>query len=402
MRKRVAFTALLLIAAACGVAVTSLRTGPGTDYAATSYLFVALSIIGALDVWLPRGDYSDMGGALVFASGLLIGPLPGIAVVVGSRILVWATRKPRDEMWQVVDDVARRVAQMSWSLAFFWVVGGVTPISAGGDGYLFIRVLAAAVLFFALELVVSQLGSAIRLETPFAPLLAGNVRMQGWMETAQMSVAVLAVITYGSMQALGIVIVTGLLLVMRQSFALLVEVRHAFRSTIEALARSIEAHDSRRRGHAERVAALSTEAGRIMGLSGKHLEALTYAALFHDVGRLDADTAGERSSASVLENVGFLSASVPILQIIDDSGETETSEHEEHLVAAYIVARMSEHDDRAQGLQASDDTRAAGAIGARLYAATRVSVDRAINRAQQRANRGRLRAAPSLLGGTLW
>jgi hypothetical protein len=255
-----------------------------------------------------------------------------------------------------------------------------------------LRVLGAALFYLILDLAITQLSSSLRFGTPFIPLLVGNMRLRGWMGTAQVSAAVLAVLTYKTMGLLGLAIVVGLLLVTRQSFSLLVDIRLAYRSTVEALARAIEAHDPTRRGHAERVAALSTEVARLMGQHGKRLEALTYAALFHDVGKLDTEEGSRGTgSASVLENVGFLAASVPILRIIDAKGDLESSQDEADLVSAYVVARMCEFDDTLNEIPVAQDHAAAEDIGARLYARTRREVDRAVRRVELRSASGRTR-----------
>lgn len=389
MRSRRILIAGLVVASTAGLFLAQRVSTVKVDLVAGAYFLAVLTLIGVLDVWLPRGDYSEMGGALVLAAGLLVNPLEAAAIVVVSRLAVWATRRFSESPWRVLEDIARRLTLMSWTLAFFVLIGGTVGSIGRGD---LARALAVAALFFVCDMAVTQLISSMRLGVPYLPLLVGNLRLQGWLGIAQVSAAVLAVLTFGTMGALGLTIVTGLLLVMRQSFSLLIEVRQAYRSTVEVLARAIEAHDPQRRGHAERVGRLSTEAGRLLGWHGKQLEALTHAALFHDVSRLDAElpVSARGGSADVLANVGFLAGSVPILRIIDRGGDLESSQVEEHLVGAYIISTMSEYDDRGEGQTASPVTSVSAAIGARLYADTRRSADKAIRRVELRSEAGRL------------
>jgi hypothetical protein len=189
-----------------------------------------------------------------------------------------------------------------------------------------------------------------------------------------------------------VLVTVGLLLVMRQSFALLLEVRASYTSTVEVLARSLEAYDPNRRGHAERVARMCGEAGRRIGLQGKRLESMTYAALFHDVGRLGSDDPGEvpeHSSAGILGSVRFLSEALPILRILDTAGEDEASLDEADLISAYLVARFSVLDsDISTGAQEPDDL--ANSVGARLYSSTRTAVERAVRRVEREARAGSL------------
>jgi hypothetical protein len=388
------FIATLALAAGVGTYVVVSGSTPQAQYTAGIAFLVALTVVGVFDVWLPRGDYTEMGAPLVVAGVLLLSPPVALIAASLSRVLVWGSRRFSENPWRVLEDIARRLALMSMTAIAFARIDGPQALAAGRGSEALVRVLAVAITYLLLDMAVTQLSSSLRLGVPYIPLLLGNVRLRGWMGTAQISAAVLAVLTYNTMGLLGLAIVVGLLLVTRQSFSLLMDIRLAYRSTVEALARAIEAHDPTRRGHAERVAALSTDAARLLGQHGKRLEALTYAALFHDVGKLDSDEErGEKTgSAEVLENVGFLAASVPILRIIDSKGDIESSQDEVDLVSAYVVARMCEFDDTLNGIPVAQDHAAAEDIGARLYARTRREVDRAVRRVELRSKSGGMRS----------
>ncbi|MEU4886239.1 HD domain-containing protein [Streptomyces xinghaiensis] len=64
------------------------------------------------------------------------------------------------------------------------------------------------------------------------------------------------------------------------------DVRATCRQTIASLARATEIAGCVPVGHARRVAVLSRDVGRELGLSGPELDVVEYAALLHDVGRL--------------------------------------------------------------------------------------------------------------------
>jgi HD-GYP domain-containing protein (c-di-GMP phosphodiesterase class II) len=63
-------------------------------------------------------------------------------------------------------------------------------------------------------------------------------------------------------------------------------VRTTYRQTIASLARATEIAGYTPAGHARRVATLSREVGRDLGLSEAELTVLEYAALMHDIGQL--------------------------------------------------------------------------------------------------------------------
>ncbi len=56
--------------------------------------------------------------------------------------------------------------------------------------------------------------------------------------------------------------------------------------TIRSLAAAVDAKDPYTRGHAERVAALSVEIGRELSLDADVLQALEYAGILHDIGKI--------------------------------------------------------------------------------------------------------------------
>ena len=59
-----------------------------------------------------------------------------------------------------------------------------------------------------------------------------------------------------------------------------------YKSTIMTLSKTVDARDSYTAGHSERVAKLSVEIGRKLGLSDDELSILELAAMFHDIGKL--------------------------------------------------------------------------------------------------------------------
>lgn len=64
------------------------------------------------------------------------------------------------------------------------------------------------------------------------------------------------------------------------------ELEEAYVSTVRVLAAAIDARDTHTLGHSTRVARLSVDLGREMGLSPSELEELEIACLFHDVGKI--------------------------------------------------------------------------------------------------------------------
>jgi hypothetical protein len=356
-------------------------TGNGTLAAA---LAVSALVLGLFSVWLPRGDFVDTTAAIAFAAGAVLQPVVAVLVVSVARIAASLARPRRLGVWSVLENISRRALLMS--LTYAVVRPGLTVLWTEA----YVRLGIAVVCFFLVDLLLEQTHSSIRLHSPYFRGLLGTLRIQGWIVAAQLSVGALTVLLLRDLGSWSLVISSGLLLVMRQSFALLLEVRASYTSTVEMLAKSIEAYDPTRRGHAERVARMVGDTGRTLGVPSRRLENLVYAALFHDVGCLGADDLDDLPayrSSEVVANVGFLSGAVPVLQILDTAGEAEASLDEQDLVGAYLIAYFSALDSELH-MGSAEGYDLATSIGVRLYANTRRTVDRAIRRVEREARSG--------------
>src|SRR5207248_6732902 len=64
------------------------------------------------------------------------------------------------------------------------------------------------------------------------------------------------------------------------------QLRQDFERIVVALSAAIEAKDATTEGHVQRVAALTVEVGRRLGLAERELTLLRYGALLHDVGKI--------------------------------------------------------------------------------------------------------------------
>lgn len=347
-------------------------------------LAVSALVLGLFSVWLPRGDFVDTTAAIAFAAGAVLQPIVSVLVVSVARIAASLARPSRLGVWSVLENISRRALLMS--LTYAVVRPGLTAL--GTESYA--RLGIAVVCFFAVDLLLEQVHSSLRLHSPYFRGLLGTLRIQGWIVAAQVSVGALTVLLLRDLGSWSLVISSGLLLVMRQSFALLLEVRASYTSTVEMLAKSIEAYDPTRRGHAERVARMVGDTGRTLGVPSRRLENLVYAALFHDVGRLGADSPEELPvylSSEVVSNVGFLAGAVPILRILDAIADAAESPDEQDLVGAYLIAYFSALDGELN-VGSAEGRDLATSIGVRLYANTRRRVDWAIRLVERDARSG--------------
>jgi hypothetical protein len=369
---------------------------PGsTDLVAASSFFVALLILGLFDVLLPRGDAADVGGALAIGAVLLLNPGVCVAIVVGARVCAHVVQKRGRQLDYLLGSAARRAATTAACSVLAYLLGVKATISHT-VGQLspttYAGMVLVALCFVLLELVLAQLQSSLRHGRRFIALVLSNLPFQGWLLAAQVSVGLLSVLVFRSMTFWGLALVVLLLVVMRQAFVLLLDIRQAYHSTIEVLARAMEAQTKGRLGHAERVRDIATLAGRSIGLHGSGLESLQYAAMLHDVGaeELSDDQAveddGDRClpsdvpsrSVVVVENVEFLADVVPILRILETPETAPRAGRHHRVVSAYIVSRASDIDDARAGASPAAGTGRAEVVGALLRGQTRREVELAI------------------------
>ncbi len=80
------------------------------------------------------------------------------------------------------------------------------------------------------------------------------------------------------------------LIVARWAFSQYSEERQAYEATIHTLVQAVETKDHYTRGHSERVSRASVMVGRFIGMREDRLNALRYAGILHDVGKLGVPT----------------------------------------------------------------------------------------------------------------
>ncbi|MFE3658238.1 HD-GYP domain-containing protein [Streptomyces sp. NPDC059165] len=208
----------------------------------------------------------------VVLAGVLAGSVPNIARGCG----------------RVLDHVVRRVLTVAFAAVCFqplYATGVLTGLVGKGPYYA-LYLLLLLLLTALCDAVLAALMLRARTGYPFGPLLRDELRALAGIRSA--------VCATGAVMSLGVA-VAGLwavplfsvpLLLTQLSFRRYEAVRTTYRQTIASLSRATEIAGYTPRGHARRVASLSTAVGRELGLSGPELTVLEYAALMHDIGQL--------------------------------------------------------------------------------------------------------------------
>jgi len=315
------------------------------------WFFLAILLLDSFDISLPRGDSIGVSGALSAAAVILIGPMWAAVICMGSVLITHLARHGTEVHRRLIGAVIAR------SAALF--AGALTALVLSLNPVLYRSLLDAALVpaaFLMTELVAAQFVAAVGTGRPFGRLLRGNLRVQAPLLIAQWSASVLLLITFEGMGAWSLIPVVALLFLMRQSYAMLLDIRELYRTTVEVLVEAAEGQDSRRLGHAERTAAVARAIAMRVGLAANQVERISYAALLHDVdaigsplelGILDkgheTSFAGGASSA-VFEGVHFFDDVLPIIRVCDGDSNSEIPPSESDLLAGLIVALASDAD----------------------------------------------------------
>ena len=255
--------------------------------------------------------------------------------------------------------------------------------------YLFI--VAAGVFFAGLQFTLLQLDMAVRTGQPIRSSVLGSYSYGGWLVAAQASAGVLAALMYPTMGGWGLGIAVVMILVMRQSFVLLLEIRQGYNATVNVLIKAMEAQSPGREGVAEKNAYLCTTVGREIGMHGRELERLRYAALLLGVGCADENLeqdaigrAGGRGPSRIVEDVQFLQDVLPILKVCDSPSSAEPATRSD-LSCAYLVMSVGASTNTVSREQLAR-------IRSRVSPRVAGDIDQALNEA---LSRGTIRASAS-------
>ncbi len=304
---------------------------------------IAILLLDALDISLPRGDSVGVAGSLVAAMMLAVGPWWALATGVVSAIIVQGSRAASPDHEHSIGEVWVRLVASAIAVGVSLVLeqtNAVPPLMA---------TVVVPIVFLLTEVCARQAALAMTSGRSLWRLIEGNLIRRASLFAAQVSIAALTTILHETMGAWALVPVMALLILIRQSYAMLLEIRETYHTTIAVLIDAAESPEPGRAGHSERVAEIAREIGGKCGLRAEELERLSYAALLHDVDGIAGTNAALSSNgraSSIVSEVRFLADVVPVLQVIDGLPSANYSERD--ILCGLIVALASDVDSAAR------------------------------------------------------
>jgi len=308
------------------------------------WFLLAAFVLDLFDISLRRGDNIGVSGALYAASLWVVGPVQAVAVCLGATALAHVVRWGLTAGYRLAGVATARVVAMAVTYAL------VASSNLFGPAIGAVMAVMVPATFLMVEMSVAQIEASLVAHHPIGRLLTGNLRIQAPLLLAQWSASVLLILTFSRMGIWSLVPVVALLLLIRQSYALFLEIRETYQTTIEVLVEAAESQDERTLGHAERSASIARSIAMRVGLTASQVETVSYAALLHDVDALAASSRQESSdskqgkSSAVLEEIGFFSEVLPILRVCDGCCVSEDDYSRDEFMAAMIVALASDAD----------------------------------------------------------
>lgn len=340
------------IAAALGL--TSAR-----DVAITLLGMAAIIAAGLYPICLGNKVRVSIGGAIIFATALLMPPLRTIAMVIPS-VALYTTLNARKERWPVYYPVFN-IAQLSLtagvtSLLFHRLdMGtGLQLASLAGMGHL----AAAVASYFLLNSgQVATMSALVQGRSAWALWRAMNRRM--WPRSLALLVLGIAIAALYLLAPAAVLLLAVPLYVIHQAYSHAMKVETQARHTLEALADVIDKRDPYTFAHSQRVAEYARRTAHRLGLPEEAQEAVALAARVHDVGKIGVADALLKSPARL------------------SPGELE--EIRRHtLIGAEIVSRLEDyaqsqeailyHHERWDGSGAHRLARESIPMGARIIA----------------------------------
>ncbi|MDZ4169845.1 MAG: hypothetical protein U1E26_09335 [Coriobacteriia bacterium] len=306
---------------------------------------VAIALLGYFDISLPRGDSVGVTGALEAAALLALGFWAAVPVILGAALVAMIARHLAGRGVRVLSGLASRVAGL---VAVAVLLRAVEGASLGG----WAKTLGVIAVYVVAEMLARQTAEALRSRRSLRRQVLGGLSLQAPLVLAQFSTAALVAVVYPHMQSWSLVTAVALLLLIRQSYRLLLGEKETYRMTVEVLVEAAEAADVNRHGHAERTASIARAIAIRCSFPSKEIERVSYAALLHDIARIREQGAADytpTTSSQLLEGVDFFEDVVRVMRVFDGHVPEEASASAADVRAAFVVGLASDIDDAAHG-----------------------------------------------------
>lgn len=215
--------------------------------------------------------------------------LPPVAVTAASALSILGTFREEGGPPQLAKALfnATQLA-LSGGLAAeaFRLLYSAPDIASGNLAQLSLAAIAATGVYFFVNTLSVSGALSLAGGTPFSQTWFANF---GWVSVTYLSFGAVGVLLASLYELVGfysLPLLFAPLIVARSVFRAYKEVEDAYKDTIQAFVKAIEAKDIYTEGHSQRVTEYSSWIAERLGIHGEELDVFRYGALLHDVGKL--------------------------------------------------------------------------------------------------------------------
>ncbi|MBI4734017.1 MAG: HD domain-containing protein, partial [Rubrobacteridae bacterium] len=259
-------------------------------------------------------------------------------------------RRFRQAIGTATYPIAVKVITIYVAAQMYYLTGGVPGTILPFSSVVPLTILCVS--YSILDLSFDQLRLVLRRGTPLISALVSAAKFLSPIYLSLSALGILLSVMYEGMSYWSLSLFFIPLMVTRTTFKSYLDIRNVYRKTVEALANAIEAQNPKRHGHGRRVAGYAVDIAKELGIYGRELELIGYAAVLHDIGMLGVD---EDSLDQLLEQVSSRSGDAPHAII-----GAEVVEQVDFLFDAADMIRK--HDVPYDRIRRQDDVK----IGARI------------------------------------
>ena len=285
------------------------------------------------------------------------GPAEVVAVFAAGSLIALAVRLVRRKDPRIE---AVAVQGLTVILAGLTYVGlaRIDPFDGFGPANIsYFGIAGVFIVTIASDALIPSVLAAVTEKLPLLPKLRDQVRASAALQVASVSVGALLALSRPTLGNWSFPLFLVPLIATQYSFRQFASIRTTYLQTIGALAKVPEMAGYTEPGHSRRVADLAVEIAQEMGVEGKHIEEIQYAALLHDIGRVslpDPESANDSAyrlqvaleGAVIVKETGYLPG---VATIIGQQHEPYRRRGEDQNrgveVGAKIVKVASAYDD---------------------------------------------------------
>ncbi len=278
-----------LVAAAASVVLLALPHLHRERLVDTLVLLVLFTLLDTRAVKVGSSSVGlALGSAVILASYIIVGPWGAALVGTGGALVLHrqalVKRLYNGAQFTLCGFIAGEV--------YVHLGGPVAMLSASHFPRILVPVLAADLVYCLVNALMLTGLMSLAERIPPHEMLVG-----------MLSKSVVAYLAYGTFGLLMAVLWVGLgigplsalpillpLLVARWAFHMYAKEQQAYEATIRTLVQAVETKDHYTRGHSERVSHASVMLARVVGMRDERLNALRYAGILHDIGKLGVPT----------------------------------------------------------------------------------------------------------------